>query len=453
MSARPAAPPVNRRTVLQWTSLALLVLTALIFMTREVQQPAATFAAVAKDTTPQDAAQQPAPPSYDAILAQYGEQRIIRLPGAIAQLDAAAVTPWLDAAGASRVILAPPRDPDDRDRLEVPDDVVLVTGTSVSLSPYQTFSTTFADVSRLLGAADVTGDVITLAAAVAEQRDDAPQTTPLAVRAPTADETAAVVADLADDGVAFISGAPAFARPAENGFAAAPLIVVAPYAAPGTPAVDYRDAVSAAYPGRPVVTMTGLWIQYGGAGVDAFAPAITASFYGQLEDRLRTYDYSQETVLAANLARVAQFRTSGMFDLDAPYVAPDPLHLTLPVLPWVCGGLALVLLGAAVWPRRPAQTDPVGAASVARYAGLSELAVEISGLVPSSAEGAFTRAGAALRAARDGLDGAAITDGELDALLGRAEGELATVADRLQRDDLEPARYLADRERAVALDG
>ncbi|WP_153506588.1 hypothetical protein [Cumulibacter manganitolerans] len=452
MSARPPAAPIDRRTLLQWTSLVLLVLTALIFMTREVQQPTVTFAAVAKDTPPKAAAAQPAPPSYDAIVAEYGGQRIIRLPGAVAQLDEAAVTPWLDAAGASRVVLAPPRDPDDSQRMDVPDDVVLVTGTSASLSPYDTFSTTFAEVGRTLGAADVTSDVITLAAAVADRDDDVPEAAPLPVRAPTAEETAAVVADLADDGLAFVGGAPAFDRPAGNGFAAPPLIVVTPYVAPGTPAVDYREPVTAAYPGRTVVLMTGLWIQYAGAGVDELAPAITASFYGQLEDRLRKYAYSQESVLAANLARVEQFRTSGMFDLDAPYVAPDPLHLTLPVLPWVCGGLALVLLGAAAWPRRPLGTTRVSAASVSRYAGLSELAVEISALVPSSADGAFTRSGAALRAVRDGLDDATLTDDDLGALLERAESELATVAARLQRADLEPARYLARRDEAVTLD-
>ena len=194
--------------------------------------------------------------------------------------------------------------------------------------------------------------------------------------------------------------------------------------------------------------MTGLWIDYAGSYADDFEASLTASFYGQFGNRLQEHAYSQQDVLKVALGRVEQFRHSGIFGKPLPYQAPDPLELTLPALPWICGGLGVAAIVAAIVQIRRQRLDvptPVGAAALRRLAGLSELAVEVSGLTDSRSQGALTRALRALTEARDVAEGSDEHADVADELLDHAERELTQVAERIGRPEYRPTNFLNGR--------
>lgn len=430
------------RTILQWSAVVLLVITSLIFLANQVQRPDVTYG-----TGPQapalEATEQEPLPTYDEVIEQYGDQRIVRLPGAVATVNEQLVIQWFDAAGADRVLLLPPLSPDAPrgETYDAPDDVVVVTGTAATYQSLSPASTEMAEFTRKFAMGDVTADVVALFANAID--DEAPETEPAPTREPTADEVNAVVADLGDDGMAFIGGAETFDRPEVEPFEAEPLIIVAPYPAPGEPIVDYADAVSAAFPDRPVVTMTGLWVDYAGAEIGDAAPAIAASFYGRFEERLSTFGYPQQNVLAANLTTAEQFRVGGMFDRETPYVPADPLYLTLPFLPWLCAGLAVAALGATLIPgRRPEQRElKLSPQAATRFAVLSDLAVEVSPHVTDGARPAYVRGSRALVEARDALTDPTATAEDVDVLLDRVDEELASVASEIDDPSYSPAEF------------
>ncbi|GAB3307883.1 hypothetical protein GCM10027298_29530 [Epidermidibacterium keratini] len=392
-------------------------------------------------------AQQPLP-TYAEIEQQYGDQQIVRLPGAVATVDEQLVTQWLETAGASRVLLLPPLSPDAPrgETYDAPRDVVVVTGTMATFQSLGTSSSTTAEFQRKFALGDVTADVVALLANAVDEQ--APETEPAPTREPTAEELSAVVADLSDDGMAFVGGAEPFERPEAEPFESEPLIVVAPYPAPGEPIVDYAAAVGEAFPDRVVVTMTGLWVDYAGEEIDDAAPAIAASFYGRTEERLSSYGYPQQNVLAANLATAEQFRAGGMFDREIPYVPADPLYLTLPVLPWLCAGLAVVALGATLIPgRRPDGVElTLSPEAAARFAVLSDLAVEVSPHVTDEARPPYVRGSRALVEARDALADPTTTAEDVDVLLDRVDEELTSVADAIDDPAWSPAEFGKDRE-------
>lgn len=435
----------RRRTILQWTAMTLFVLTALVFVTNQRQQPDVTFA----EQVPADSAVEPEPqpthPTYDEIVAQYGSGPFVVVPGGYAVMDEPVVSEWMGKAGAAQVLVLPALGLDERLTIEVPDDVVVVAGTYVTYDGYATSATTFSEVRGLFGARDVTPSVVSLLAHAAGEPDPG-ETRDLINREPTADEAAAVVAGLQDDGIAFAGGIQAFDRPTTDAFDQEPLYVVAPWPAAGEAAVDYSAVVAEAFPGRPVVSVTGLWVDYLSDELSAVEPAIAASFYGQLEERLAKYSYSQQTVLRASLDRVEEFRASGMFDREMPYVAPDPLHLTMPALPWICAGLAAVMLALSLVPRSSARSSKhvLTDALARRFAGLSDLAVEINPLLSDDARPPFVRASRSLIEAGAALEDPSTTTEDIEELLQRAEVELDEVAQIVDRPDYRPAAFLEE---------
>jgi hypothetical protein len=169
---------------------------------------------------------------------------------------------------------------------------------------------------------------------------------------------------------------------------------------------------------------------------------VAASFYAQFGDRLSLYDYPQRNLLAAYLARVADVRYAGLFDRPLPYRPLDPLRVALPALPWLFAGCVVVFLAlsgrAALRRTGPASA---GAGTNARLAGLTALAVEVSGLTrgPDLVRG-IGKLGAAGDALANGLP-----DRHVRSLLADAEAELDAVARALGRADYRPDAYLAGR--------
>lgn len=138
----------------------------------------------------------------------------------------------------------------------------------------------------------------------------------------------------------------------------------------------YGPALADGFPGKPIVAMYGNWFEYHGPQAAEF-PA--ASYYGQFDGRVGRWTYPQQNLLNAYLNRVTDIRYAGLFDRSLPYQPFDPLRVALPALPRVFGDCVLVFLALSVRsifgsgvraPRRPP----------ARLAGLTTLAVEMSGL-------------------------------------------------------------------------
>lgn len=469
-AAARAGGGIDGPDVLKIVSSLLLVLLGTIFIAQQTQQPDTEFKpresqSEGAATDPDDDPVPPVP-SYSAITAEYGDAPIVTLPGAPAVLDAEVTAAWMAKANAqaaeldndidrsfvevTRIVLAPPLHPDAEEGIEVPENVLLVTGTRAALYPMVAEPSDFADMARTYAASDVTDAVVSL---IAERLDaEAPEHPALVWREPTEAELTPVLADLQQDGIAFVGDAEPFAMPdqALEAFPEGqdPLVVVAPAAAAGEPAVGYADAVAAAFPDRPVVTMTGLWLDFAGRYAAEFADPMRASLYGQYARRLQEFDYSQRTVLALGLDRVAQFRHSGMFAQPLPYQPPDPLRLTLPALPWICAGLGLLALIASVVQiarQKGPQIDPVDEATVHRLAGLSELAVEISGLTEGRTKASLLRALTALSEAREVADTMTEDAAVAVDLLDRAEQELDRVATALDRPEYRPSRFLTAR--------
>jgi hypothetical protein len=192
------------------------------------------------------------------------------------------------------------------------------------------------------------------------------------------------------------------------------------------------------------VVLYGSWVEYDGPSAAAFADVATASFYGQFADRLSQYAYPQRTVLGAWLDRVTAIRYAGLFDRPLPYVPFDPVRVALPALPWLFAACAVGFLALsarrALQPGRPA----AGAGVPARLAGLTALAVEISGLTDGAAAAALTRGITQLTAARAAFD-ENLPDKHVHGLLDAAESDLDTTAELLGRADYRPAAFLRGR--------
>ena len=451
VAAIAARPKIDGTDVVRIASVVLLGLIGLIFISSQTQQPDVTFAGqIGKQISPTAIDTAPLP-TYDQVVEQYSDAPIVRLPGATAVVDTALATEWLDKSDARQIVLAPPLSPDAEDTMTVPDDVVLVHGTYTSFGGFSTTSSDFSDMQQTFATSDVTTSVVALIAHSidVEMPEDLVE---VSWREPTPDELAPVLAALESDGIAFVGGAEPFEIPAQATEAypegVDPLIVVTPHAAPGQPAVRYADAVAAQFPNRPVVAMTGLWIDFAGSYAQDFEAPLTASFYGQFGERLEKHAYSQETVLRLALNRVQEFRHSGIFDQPLPYQAPDPLELTLPALPWICGALGLTAVAASIVQIRRQRLDtptPADGATVHRLAGLSELAVEVSGLTEGRSKASLSRALRALAEAQEVIEGTSEGAEVVAGLLERAERELETVAERIGRPEYRPATFLEAR--------
>lgn len=435
---------------IRWVLLAAAVAVLVTFLLVQKQSTDVSYgqAPAAANPIPEGSAGElsgAAIPSDEQLTAMVKASPVVRLPGSIATWDDEAVKA---AAGGTdyRILVAPPGlKKDDETRLhDVEAATVRVVGTEVSGGIYQASADRASEWIHQFATGDVTESLTTLIANL-NHRPDPPDQAALARRDPTAAELAEATAALRGTGRFIAPGATLKDVPAKTAAfpGAQPLYVALPQQPAGQPLVHFGPALAKEFPGRPIVAMYGQWVEYDGPSAAAFSDVVTASFYGQFADRLSTYAYPQRNVLGAWLDRVTAIRYAGLFDRPLPYTPFDPLRVALPALPWLFAACAvgfLVLSARRVV--RPAR--PGGTGVPARLAGLTALAVEISGLTGGASAAALTRGITQLTAAREAFT-EKLPDKHVHGLLDEAESELDTTAELLDRPDYRPAEYLRGR--------
>ncbi|GAA1813401.1 hypothetical protein GCM10009682_38230 [Luedemannella flava] len=395
-------------------------------------------------------------PSVEQMTAMVAANPVVRLDGAVAVWDAgqvAAVTAGRDV----RILVAPPGLTEEQRQQvnDVENATITIIGTRVTGDMYVAVGDRAADWRAQFGRNDVTSALLTLIPAVTDQPDVDGYAYVGAWRAPTKSELDPVAADLRATGAHLGTGATLTSVPrraAAEAFGTDDALVVALPAQPlDRPAPDYGPALAALFPGRPLVVMYGNWIEYHGPHADEFAEIASAGFYARFGDRLSRFAYPQANVLGVYLGRVADIRTSGLFDKPPPYRPFDPLRVALPALPWLFAACVLgflALSGRTLL--RPALAAPArfgtlrGAGLRDRLAALTALAVEISGLPDARDDEALTRAIGNLVVARESLDDN-LPDRVARSLLNDAHRDLDEVARRLPYPGLRPDEYLRGR--------
>ncbi|MFG1647956.1 hypothetical protein ACGFMK_47355 [Amycolatopsis sp. NPDC049252] len=435
---------------IRWVLLAVAGAVLVTFLLVQQQSTDVSYgqAPAAKDPIPEGSAGElsgATVPSAEQLTAMVKDSPVVRLPGAIATWDDQAVKAAAGSAGV-RVIVAPPGLPKDaRTRVkDVEEATVQVIGTEVTGGALQASPDRASEWLREFATGDVTESLTTLAAHLNHQ-PDAPDQPALTRRDPNAGELADVTTALHATGRYLAPGANLKDPPATTAAfpGAQPLYVALPQQPAGQPLVHFGPALAKVFPGRPIIAMYGQWVEYDGPSAAAFADVATASFYGQFGDRLSTYAYPQRNVLGAWLDRVTAIRYAGLFDRPLPYTPFDPLRVALPALPWLFAACAVGFLALSarrmVRPGRPA-----GTGVPARLAGLTALAVEISGLTDGASSASLTRGITQLTAAREAF-GKKLPDKHVHGLLDAAEAELDATAGLLGRPEYRPAEYLLGR--------
>ncbi|WP_052168804.1 hypothetical protein [Actinoalloteichus spitiensis] len=393
-------------------------------------------------------------PSVEEMTRMVADNQIVRLPGSIAHIDEDRVRAEIGGTDA-RILIAPPGlDEDERERVrEVENATVRVLGTEVSGGLYQAVPDDFDGWRKRFATGDVTGSVTLLLRELRGERtedDEDGEDDTIAWREPTAEEFGPVAADLRETGLHTAEGSTMDALP-EAAATAFPdgdaLYAVFPQQEADQPVPDYTTALAAEFPDRPIVVMYGSWVEYRGPYEEDFASVVTASIYGQLNDRLSKYDYPQSNVLHAYLNRVTDVRYAGLFDRPLPYQPFDPLRVTMPALPWIFAACVLVFLALSVRAvlrpvTRPRQFQQGHTA--ARLAGLTALAIEVSALTGRDGDTPLTRGLAALEGARKALNDK-LPDQHVHTLLNQAEAELDDTARAVGRTDYRPNVYLQGR--------
>lgn len=453
--------------MIQWGSLALALVVLVIFLLSQQQIATERYGTDRLDSSPVDATPSQATKGTlptDAELKQaMAASTIVRLPGAVATLDEAAVTARIKQADAVlaakdepaiKVVLAPPglSDADRRRMYRLEGSNVTVIGLAVSFEAYSILPSSAIDWQSVFGTGDVTQLILAGIAAGLEQPAPPDEPSSLQWRKPTADELSTVVAGLRDDRRyvgpgADLSGIPTLAATAFPG--TPPMVVALPQQPPGQGVPDYAPALAREFPNTPIVVMYGYWISYAGPHADEYADLAAATFYGSTRDVISKTHYPQFNLLSVYLQRWAALRFSGMFDRPLPYSPPDPIGIALPALPWIFLGCVLVFVAISVHSvhsRRPGRQLPAHSAhgQLARLTGLSSLAIEVSPLVDGAARAPLTRGIKRLTAAKQALDThlpAALIDSQLDA----GAHEFARVATAIHRQDYLPETYLRGR--------
>lgn len=430
-------------------AVAVVVLVAFLLVQKQSTQVSYGQAPAGADPIPEGSAGELSGatiPSTEQLTAMVKAAPVVRLPGSIATWDDQAVKAAAGSAGA-RILVAPPGlKKDDSARLrDVDDATVRVIGTEVSGGVLQASADRAGEWIRQFATGDVTESLTTLVAHLNHQ-PDAPDQPALARRDPTAGELTAATAALQSTGRFIAPGATMKDVPASTAAfpGAQPLYVALPQQPAGQPLIHYGPALAKEFPGRPIVAMYGSWVEYDGPSAAAFADVATASFYGQFGDRLSEYAYPQRNVLGAWLDRVTAIRYAGLFDRPLPYVPFDPVRVALPALPWLFAACAVGFLALSarkvLRPGRPG----TGVGVPARLAGLTALAVEISGLTGGASDASLTRGITQLTAAREAFD-QKLPDKHVHGLLDAAESDLDTTAELLGRADYRPAAFLQGR--------
>lgn len=438
--------------VLRWTLLAVAVTVLVAFLAEQHGQTADISYAKSPASTnpiPEGSAGElsgATVPSSDEMTSMLRASPVVRLPGAIATWDEARVREAIGTADI-RILVAPPGIDDAASKriYAVDNASIRVIGTQVTGGAIKVSTDGGPEWMRQFAVGDVTSQLLTI---IANENHQAPppDLSPLPRRDPTPAELVAVTASLGTSG-RYLAPGTTLTDPPETttAFPGKPLYVALPRQPPDRPLVHYGPALAREFPGRPIVVLYGGWAEYDGPSAAEFSDVATAGFYGQLGDRLSRYAYPQQAVLAAYLAQVTNVRYAGLFDRPLLYVPFDPLRVTLPALPWIFAACAVGFLALSIRPvARRSHPSASGVGIPARLAGLTALAVEVSGLTDGASDTALTRGIGELTAARAALDDK-LPDRQVQKLLDAAESELDTVAELLGRADYRPATYLRGR--------
>lgn len=451
--------------MLQWGALVLSAVFALLFLL--VQSQTANFRYGVETVPPvsldDDAEAEPAAPDLPSVAqidALRAESRVVTLPGAIAGFDRAEVDRALAAVTGfvntdddtvdPGVLLVPPDTTReqrtvlrDAERLDVK-----VYGMQVSGDRGTPAAEDLTSWQNVLVSGDVTDTLVGAIQLLGEQTfESAIPRVPW--REPTSAELATVSAALDSDRRYLAPGSTVTELPATAAAAfpdTAPLLVVLPRASYGESVPEYGPALAARYPDTPVVVMYGYWIDVHGPGDDGLE-LVRAAFYGATPSDFADGGYRQSGVLGLFLQRWAEFNYSGMFDRPLPYTPPDPVRVAWPILPWIFAAGVLFFVVMSV--RMTLQLRPMAADQRPNrhtLAGLSTLAVELSGLVGPDQRTDFTQGTVALTHAQDGLDADLPAD-RVAAVLDEAASALDSVARSLDRPDYRPERFLDRRDR------
>lgn len=378
-------------------------------------------------------------PSVADLTQMLKQDKVVRLPGAIAHWDDQRITAAIGDADI-RILVAPPGLSDkQQDQIrEVKNATIRITGTEIVGSAYQVVPSDVAEWRTTFTTGDVTGLLMTIIAAEREQSHP-PGVNLFSWRAPTAAELDPVANDLRQGRLHVAAGATLTDLPnsADTAFGGdRPLVAAFPVQPYGQPVPEYGPALTTLFPGKPIVVLYGNWISYYGPHAGEFADVAGAGFFARYGELLSRSAYPQDNVLGAYLNEVTNVRYAGVFDRPLPYQPFDPLRVALPALPWLFAACVLVFLALSVRsvlrPRRPPRKPP------GRLAALTTLAIELSAL---SHAPALTRALGKLDAARSALTENLPTR-HVSTLLTDAQRELDTVARELGRPDYRPANYL-----------
>lgn len=430
----------------RWLFLLAAVVLVVVFLIAQRQTADVSYAQSpsGKDTVSEGAAGEltgATLPSVADLTAMLGENRVVRLPGAIAHWDEQRITAAIGAADI-RILVAPPGLSEKQQDLlgDVKNATIRITGTAISGSTYDVVPDDLAEWRATFTTGDVTGLLLTLIASERKQPALA-EGDLFSWRPPTAAELDPVANDLRAGRPHGAAGATLKDLPssADTAFGGERPLVAAFGQQPfGQPVPEYGPALAKLFPGKPIVVLYGNWVGYYGPHAGEFADVASGGFFARFGERLSTYAYPQANVLGAYLNAVTDVRYAGLFDRPLPYQPFDPLRVALPALPWLFAGCVLVFLALSVrsvlGPRGGPPRRPPG-----RLAGLTTLAIELSGLSPDPA---LTRALGKLDAARSAL-AEDLPDRHVSTLLADAQRELDTVARSLGRAEYRPLNYLA----------
>ncbi|GAA1770421.1 hypothetical protein [Luedemannella helvata] len=393
-------------------------------------------------------------PSVEQMTAMVAADPVVRLDGAVAHWDAAAVAAAI-AGNDVRILVAPPGLTEEQRKQvnEVENATITIIGTRVTGDFYVAVGDRAGDWRAQFGRHDITSGLLALIPALTDQPDvDTSVYAPW--REPTAAELAPVVADLRATGAHIAAGATLTEVPralAAEAFGAEALFAVLPALPGDRPAPDYGPALAREFPDRPIVVMYGDWIEYHGPHAAEFADIAAAGVYARYGDRLSRYAYPQRNILNVYLGRVADIRNGGLFDQPLPDQPFDPLRVALPALPWLFAACVVALLALSVRslldpaPLARGRFGTLRTANLrARLAGLTALAVEVSGLPEGRDDPAVIRAIGALAVARESLS-EKVPDHVARSLLNDAHRELDDIGRRLPYPGLRPSEYLRKR--------
>jgi hypothetical protein len=440
--------------VARWTCLGAAVATLVVFLVS--QQAESIDVSYGRSPTSSDSRDKEAGlsdatvPPVRELVARLQKERVVRLPGAVAQWDEARVQRAIGDHDA-RILVAPPG-LDEAERKRVSEaksqvegderEVLTIVGTTVSGGILEVSPSTLDERRAEFALGDVTDMIVYLLAELWDQPTPTGGSADFRWRTPTDAELAPVEAALRSDGRYVAADATLTEVPQDAARRAfgdkTPLVAAFPRQPFGEPVPDYGAALTARFPDRPVIVLYGLWVSYHGPDADAFADVAAASTYAQFGNYLSSRAYPQDAILGVYLDRVTDIRYAGLFDRPLPYQPPDPLRVTLPVLPWVFAACVAVFVMLSARAVRKPRGLPRGTGAIARLGALTALAIEVSGLTDGDSDVALTVALAKLASAREAL-------GERrkpDMFLDDAHARLDEVARLLGRPDYRPDVYV-----------